>query len=79
MSKPANMLQLFNVGDTIYGYCNGFFGRDSYEDKVCVMVRPKYAVFETEDGHAEVLNFTSFFQECVVETNEWKEWKQPPE
>lgn len=29
-----------NVGKIIYGYCNGYFGRDDYETKVIV--------FETE-------------------------------
>lgn len=22
-----------NIGDTLYGYCNGYFGRDSYGNK----------------------------------------------
>jgi len=25
-----------NVGKTIYGYCNGFFGRDDYADKIII-------------------------------------------
>lgn len=25
-----------NVGDTLYGFCNGYFGRDSYGDKSVV-------------------------------------------
>jgi hypothetical protein len=52
------MLQLFKPGDQIYGYCNGYFGRDDYADKICVMVRPKYAVFEHVDkGTATVLGY----------------------
>ena len=51
-----NMLQLFKPGDAIYGFCNGYFGRDDYETKTCVAVRPKYALFEYEDGTAAVLN-----------------------
>jgi hypothetical protein len=52
------MLQLFETGDRIYGYCNGYFGRDDYANKICVMVRPKYAVFEHVDlGTATVLDY----------------------
>ncbi len=29
-----------NVGRIVYGFCNGYFGRDDYEDKIIV--------FETE-------------------------------
>lgn len=25
-----------NIGKRIYGYCNGFFGRDDYDDKIIV-------------------------------------------
>jgi len=56
MDKP------FEVDDRIYGFCNGFFGRDSYEDKICVFVNNRYgyAVFEDfEDGYARVLNYPS--------------------
>ena len=31
-----------NIGRVIYGYCNGFFGRDDYETKIIV--------FETKLG-----------------------------
>lgn len=44
------MKELFNIGDKIYGFCNGYFGRDDYDTKICVMVKPKYAVFEYTDG-----------------------------
>ncbi len=47
------MKKLFNVGDTIYGFCNGFFGSSNYDDKICVMVNDKYAVFQYIDGERE--------------------------
>lgn len=54
-----NMLKIFKVGDEIGGYCNGYFGRDGYSNKTCVMVRPKYAVFEEwETGLASVLRYS---------------------
>lgn len=40
------MNDYFKVGDKIYGYCCGMFGRDDYTDKICVYVSLKYAVFE---------------------------------
>ena len=54
-----NMMQIFQVGDEIGGYCNGYFGRDDYENKTCVMVAPKYAVFEHwETGTGTILNYS---------------------
>lgn len=50
------MLQLFQPGDKIFGYCNGCFGRDDYEDKTVIAVRPKYVLFEYDNGCATVLN-----------------------
>lgn len=26
-----------NIGRTIYGYCNGFFGRDDYDEKIIIL------------------------------------------
>jgi hypothetical protein len=52
------MYKHFKEGMEISNFCNGYFGRDDYERKVCVLVRPKYAVFEYEDGTATVLNYS---------------------
>lgn len=56
------MKDLFSVGDTISNYCNGFFGRDDYEEKLCIMVTEKYAIFQyigdsDLKGFATVLNW----------------------
>ena len=32
------------VGDVLYGYCNGYFGRDSYLDKRVEAVGPDWIV-----------------------------------
>lgn len=54
-----NMMKIFKTGDEIGGYCNGYFGRDDYANKTCVMVTPKYAVFEIwESGEGTILNYT---------------------
>lgn len=52
-----NMMQVFYVGEEIDGYCGGVFGRDDYDDKICIMVTPKYAVFQNMDGDGSVLNY----------------------
>lgn len=70
MKKP------FEVGDRIYGYCNGFFGRDCYTNKICVMVNDRYAIFEDiEDGIARVINFSP--EEESKQFYDWtQEWKK---
>ena len=76
MGNRYTMLGLFNVGDVISGYCNGYFGRDDYGTKVCVMVTPMYAVFEyisegdESKGMATVLNYTEALNETIVDS--WK-------
>lgn len=73
------MLKYFSVGDIIYGYCNGFFGRDDYETKVCVKVTPHYAVFEFmgvyQTGEATVLNFSNI--EGRMTPEQVTKWKEP--
>jgi hypothetical protein len=51
------MFKIFKLGDRIGGFCQGYFGRDDYDDKTCVLVTAKYAVFENEEGIASVLNY----------------------
>lgn len=68
------MTKLFNIGDKITGFCNGFFGRDDYDSKICVMVSDKYAIFQYIDGewegYATVLNYKDGLENCI---NEWKD------
>ena len=67
-----NMLKIFSVGDEIFGFCNGFFGRDDYANKVCVFVSLKYAVFEYEDNTATILHFEEDIADFVTP------WKDKP-
>lgn len=68
------MNKLFNIGDTLYGFCNGYFGRDDYSTKTCVMVTERYAVFQYADGefegHATVLNWPERLNTEMV--SKWK-------
>lgn len=67
-----NMMQIFKIGDRIGGYCNGYFGRDDYDNKTCVFVALKYAVFENEDRCGSILNLTDGLDECVKNW-EWQD------
>lgn len=75
MTTMTNMNELFNIGDTIYGFCNGYFGRDDYATKICIMVNPKYAIFHYLDGEFKgegiVLNNPDRLNKETV-----AEWKQ---
>jgi hypothetical protein len=38
------MEKVVAVGDILYGYCNGFFGRDSYDDKIIMALGEDWVV-----------------------------------
>lgn len=63
--KAENMNQLFTPGDMIGNYCSGFFGRNDYDNKTCVMVSSKFAVFVNEEGRATVLNWDDSLPDLV--------------
>lgn len=69
------MYKFFKIGDKIYGFCNGYFGRDDYDTKLCIMVTDKYAIFQYLDGefegNATALNDPDRLDEKMV-----AEWKQ---
>lgn len=66
-----NMHKLFQPGDEIGGYCNGYFGRDDYDNKTCVLVTVNYALFEYSDGSGVVLNYVDGL-EVVTKGDNWK-------
>lgn len=33
-----------NIGRTIYWFCNGYFGRDDYDDKIIILEGEKWIV-----------------------------------
>lgn len=41
------------VGTILYGYCGGYFGRDSYEDKRVEAVGVDWVVTRNADGYVE--------------------------
>ena len=66
------------VGMQLYGYCNGYFGRDSYEDKRIEIVSADYIVCRDEDGHPEFLNLKCINEEDCVEMKIPKDWLVQP-
>lgn len=71
------MTKFFNIGERVYGFCNGYFGRDDYDTKLCIMVTSRFALFVYVDGEFEgnavVLNNPERLDIDMVK--EWKEFK----
>lgn len=68
------MDKLFNIGDLIYGFCNGYFGRDDYDDKICILVNSRYAVFQYIDGEMEGQATVLNYRDSITKENvdNWK-------
>lgn len=75
--KMNSMYDLFKVGDKIYGFCDGFFGKDDYSNKKCTFVTSKYAIFEYKDDSAIILNYTE--QLALYYSDKWKDPKNEVE
>jgi hypothetical protein len=45
------------VGIKIFGYCNGYFGRDSYDDKIIIASGEDWIVAKSEEGLNEFASF----------------------
>ena len=42
-----------NVGDTLYGFCGGYFGRDSYSDKRVEAIGKDWVVARDDNGRVQ--------------------------
>ena len=65
-----------NIGTKIYGYCEGYFGRDDYKDKIIIFEGPKWIVCAYLDkDEITCLNFDSAEEkeECI------KKWSKKEE
>lgn len=51
------MDNLFEIGEKLYGFCNGYFGRDSYEDKIVEAFGKDWVVCRTEEGEVCMATF----------------------
>lgn len=73
-----NIMYLYNyVGRKLYGYCNGYFGRDSYEDKRIVYAGLNYIIVEHEDDN-NTPGLAYFYEESREQVEKLlKEWMNP--
>lgn len=55
------MTTTLRVGDPLYGYCGGWFGRDSYEDKRVEAIGSDWVVARSEYGLVVVATFENGF------------------
>lgn len=61
-------------GCEIYGFCNGYFGRDSYGAKTIVDINSRYMVVEIEDKTLSLVDFTDKNEEDIlVDLSLWTE------
>ena len=58
------------VGTILYGFCNGYFGRDSYEDKRIEAIGADWIVARDEYGHIHMATFDNT-KEMEVKIAEW--------
>ena len=60
------------VGTVLYGYCNGFFGRDSYGDKRVESIGADWVVVREENGMPDFAYFAGRWKSKMQELlNEW--------
>lgn len=61
------------VGTMLYGFCNGFFGRDSYSNKRVEAVGADWVVVREENGNPNFADFSQWNAQDVLEMIEkWK-------
>ena len=58
------------IGTKIYGYCNGYFGRDDYNDKIIILEGNKWVVcayLDHDNDYITSVNFDSEEEkiECI--------------
>lgn len=68
---------LIKVGDVLYGFCNGAFGRDDYDTKICVKSNQYYSIFvyKRDPQRAVVLNYKDYPWITENDINNWKDKK----
>lgn len=67
-----------NVGKTIYGYCGGFFRRDSYGDKIIVGEGENWIVVKENIAGVDILQLGAFSNE-KIKNRFIKEWENDEE
>lgn len=62
------------VGKKIYGFCNGYFGRDDYKDKIIILEGEKWIVCTYLDRNIDYVTCANFDSKeekikCVTQWN----------
>ena len=52
------------VGVKIYGFCEGYFGRDSYDDKLIVANGEDWIVVQYDNGRKDFTSFDNTDEMC---------------
>lgn len=73
MAQTLTLPMILPVGAMLYGYCNGFFGRDSYCNKRVEAVGADWLVVRDADGDAQFCYFTEEPSAAMLES-----WKTKP-
>jgi len=66
------------VGTKIYGYCNGYFGRDDYDDKIIILEGRRWIVCAYLDSDNDWITCVNFDSEEEKEER-IKQWSVKPE
>jgi len=71
-----NLGNYLSVGTVLYGYCSGFFGRDSYEEKRVEAVGHDWLICRDESGdiHFGTLNSDGWNPDA----EELEKWQRRP-
>ena len=59
-----------NIGKVLKGYCNGYFGRDSYGDKTIEAEGIDWIVVRCENGKVDFTSFNSS-EDKQIKINQW--------
>ncbi len=65
-------MQTFVIGEVLHGFCNGYFGRDSYADKRVEAFGIDWVVCRDEYGEVHFATFES----SIKFWNYVKEWRK---
>jgi hypothetical protein len=60
------------VGTEIFGFCNGFFGRDSYDDKIIIANGEDWIVTKDAKDIKEFATFENIDEMCQM-INQWRQ------
>jgi len=67
---------MINVGTVLYGFCNGFFGRDSYGKKRIEAIGADWVVVREEGGQPNFASFAEGWEKKDIQEL-LEEWSNP--